>query len=56
MLFRGIQDGRVLAYDFKTGKRIWETTIADPKHGETVPSASIASDGLVLCTGVIEVA
>src|SRR5215471_14521199 len=32
MLFRGTQDGRVLAYDFKTGKRIWETTIADPKR------------------------
>ena len=31
MLFRGSQDGRVLAYDFKTGKRIWQTTIADPK-------------------------
>ena len=31
MLFRGTQDGRVLAYDFKTGKRIWETTIADVK-------------------------
>ena len=29
MLFRGTQDGRVLAYDFKTGKRMWETTIAD---------------------------
>src|SRR5271170_2787663 len=29
MLFRGTQDGRVLAYDFKTGKRIWEQTIAD---------------------------
>ena len=29
MLFRGTQDGRVLAYDFKTGKRLWETTIAD---------------------------
>ena len=47
MLFRGTGDGRVLAYDFKTGKRIWETTIADPKHGELVPSAPIASDGLV---------
>src|SRR5271170_8254872 len=29
MLFRGAQDGRALAYDFKTGKRIWEQTIAD---------------------------
>ena len=47
MLFRGTQDGRVLAYDFKTGKRLWETTIADPKRGESVPSAPIASDGLV---------
>ena len=26
MLFRGTDDGRVLAYDFKTGKRLWETT------------------------------
>ena len=42
MLFRGTQDGRVLAYDFKTGKRLWETTIADPKRGELVPSAPIA--------------
>ena len=47
MLFRGTQDGRVLAYDFKTGKRIWATTISDIKHGETVPSAPIAWNGLV---------
>ena len=47
MLFRGTQDGRVLAYDFKTGKRIWEATIADPKRGEAVPSAPIAHDGVV---------
>jgi alcohol dehydrogenase (cytochrome c) len=47
MLFRGTQDGRVLAYDFKTGRRMWETTIADVKRGETVPSAPIAWDGLV---------
>src|ERR1700747_2226268 len=47
MLFRGTQGGRVLAYDFQTGKRIWETTIADPKHGKTVPAAPIAWNGLV---------
>ena len=34
MLFRGTQDGRVLAFDFKTGKQAWTTTIADPKRGE----------------------
>src|SRR6516225_291385 len=47
MLFRGTQDGRVLAYDFKTGKRIWGTTIADPKKGESAPAAPIAWNGLV---------
>ena len=47
MLFRGTEDGRVLAYNFKTGKRIWETTIADAKLSESVPSAPIAWDGLV---------
>ena len=31
LLFRGTEDGRVLAYDFKTGKRVWETTVADPE-------------------------
>jgi alcohol dehydrogenase (cytochrome c) len=46
-LFRGTQDGRVLAYDFKTGKRLWETTIADVKKGEPVPAAPIAWEGLV---------
>jgi alcohol dehydrogenase (cytochrome c) len=47
MLFRGDLDGRVLAYDFNTGKRIWATTISDPKRGETVPAAPIAWNGLV---------
>jgi len=46
-LFRGTQDGRVLAYDFKTGKRLWETKIADMKKGESIPSAPIAWNGLV---------
>jgi len=46
-LFRGTQDGRVLAYDFKTGKRLWATTIADVKKGETAPAAPIAWNGLV---------
>ena len=47
MLFRGTQDGRVLAYDFSSGKRLWATDIADPKKGESVPAAPIAWQGLV---------
>jgi alcohol dehydrogenase (cytochrome c) len=47
MLFRGTQDARVLAYDFKTGKRIWQTVIGDPRKGESAPAAPIAWNGLV---------
>jgi alcohol dehydrogenase (cytochrome c) len=47
IVFRGTQDGRVLAYDFKTGKRIWQTAIADPKKSESVPAAPIAWNGMV---------
>ena len=47
LLYRGTEDGRVLAYDFKTGTRVWETTIADPKKNEVVPVAPIAWNGLV---------
>jgi len=46
-LFRGTDDGRVLAYDFKTGKRLWETQISDRTKGESVPAAPIAWNGLV---------
>lgn len=46
-VFRGTTDGRVLAYDGATGKRLWATTIADPSKGESVPAAPIAWNGLV---------
>jgi alcohol dehydrogenase (cytochrome c) len=47
MLYRGSLEGRVLAYDFKTGKRVWATTIVDEGRGEFVAAAPIAWDGLV---------
>ena len=47
LLYRGTEDGRVLAYDFKTGKRVWDIAIADPKKNEVVPAAPIAWEGLV---------
>ncbi|HXJ01904.1 MAG TPA: PQQ-binding-like beta-propeller repeat protein [Micropepsaceae bacterium] len=46
-IFRGFQDGRVFAYDATTGKKLWESRIADPKKGESVPAAPIAWDGMV---------
>jgi alcohol dehydrogenase (cytochrome c) len=46
-LFRGTMDGRVLAYDFKTGTRLWATSIADPGKGEIADAAPIAWNGLI---------
>ena len=47
MLYRGTEDGRVLAYDFKTGKRVWATMLANPGLPEAIPAAPIAWNGLV---------
>ena len=46
-LFRGLQDGRVVAYDANDGHKLWEVRIADPKTGESVPAAPIAWNGMV---------
>lgn len=46
-IFRGTNDGRVLAYDARSGKRLWATEIGDPRKGESVPSAPIAWNGIV---------
>ncbi len=46
-LFRGTMDGRVLAYDFKTGARLWATSVADRDKGEIADAAPIAWNGLV---------
>jgi alcohol dehydrogenase (cytochrome c) len=46
-VYRGTADGRVLAYEARTGKRLWATTIADADRGESVPAAPIAWQGLV---------
>ncbi|NEX94021.1 PQQ-binding-like beta-propeller repeat protein [Caulobacter sp. 17J65-9] len=48
VLYRGTQDGRVLAYDFNTGKRLWATPLVNTaKRGETLPAAPIAWNGMV---------
>jgi PQQ-dependent dehydrogenase (methanol/ethanol family) len=46
-VFRGTADGRVLAYEARTGKRLWATMIADAAKGESVPAAPVAWNGLV---------
>ena len=46
-VFRGTQDGRVIAYDFATGRKLWATRIADPKKAESTPAAPIGWNGMV---------
>lgn len=52
-LFRGSLDGNLRAYDFKTGKRLWQTNIVDPKTGALVTSAPIAWNGLVFISAAL---
>jgi len=46
-LFRGTNDGRIIALDAKTGKQLWKTVAADPKKAYYMSAAPIAWSGLV---------
>ncbi len=46
-VFRGINTGGLIAIDANTGQQLWETTMADPAKGESVPAAPIAWNGMV---------
>ena len=41
-LFRGLQDGRLIALDAATGDVLWERQVAIADKGETVPAAPVA--------------
>jgi alcohol dehydrogenase (cytochrome c) len=46
-VFRGANDGRVLALDARTGRQLWNVVAADPLRGETMPAAPVAWRDLV---------
>lgn len=46
-IFRGVDNGNVVAMDASSGKRLWSTHIADKAKGETIPAAPLAWDGIV---------
>ncbi|MCK0167255.1 PQQ-binding-like beta-propeller repeat protein [Jannaschia sp. S6380] len=46
-LFRGLQDGRLIALDAATGALLWEVQIGITDKGETIPAAPVAWDGKV---------
>ena len=46
-LFRGTNDGRIIALNAKTGKQLWKVVAADPKFAYYMSAAPIAWNGLV---------
>lgn len=46
-VFRGINTGYLIALDANTGQLLWETKMADPEKGESIPAAPIAWNGMV---------
>jgi alcohol dehydrogenase (cytochrome c) len=46
-VFRGTNDGRVLALDARSGAELWNVVAADPTIGETFPAAPVAWNGMV---------
>jgi alcohol dehydrogenase (cytochrome c) len=46
-LFRGANDGRVMALDPATGDELWSAVAGDPAKGETFPAAPVAWNGKV---------
>lgn len=46
-LFRGANDGRVMAIDARTGEEMWSVVVGSPADGETFPAAPIAWNGMV---------
>lgn len=47
-LFRGTDDGRVLALDVRSGETLWSNVVGDPAVGEFVSSAPLAWNGIVI--------
>jgi alcohol dehydrogenase (cytochrome c) len=46
-VYRGTNDGRVMAMDARTGRELWNVVGADVTKGETFPAAPLAWGGLV---------
>ena len=46
-IFRGVNAGYLMALDANTGQFLWESKMADPAVGESVPAAPIAWNGMV---------
>ncbi|MBM4228939.1 MAG: quinonprotein alcohol dehydrogenase, partial [Gammaproteobacteria bacterium] len=48
MVYMATLDAKMVAFDMKTGKVMWETQIADPEKGYSETMAPVAVDGKIL--------
>ncbi len=46
-VFRGYDDGKVVALDAKSGRTVWSTPIAKHSNGETIPASPLVWNGAV---------
>ena len=47
-VFRGTDDGRLIALDAATGAELWTSVVGDPSVGEYISAAPLAWNGLIL--------
>ena len=47
-LFRGTDDGRVIALDARTGSELWTNVVGKPAYGEIVTGAPLVWNGIVI--------
>jgi alcohol dehydrogenase (cytochrome c) len=47
-VYRGTDDGHLIALDAQTGQEIWNNLVGDPRLGECITGAPIAWNGLVI--------
>ncbi len=47
-LFRGTDDGRVIALDARTGQELWSNIVGEPGYGEVVTGSPLVWNGLLI--------
>jgi alcohol dehydrogenase (cytochrome c) len=50
-VYRGTDDGHLVAIDAETGKEVWNDVVGDPRLGECITGAPVAWNGLII-TGI----
>lgn len=52
-LYRGTDDGRLIALDARTGTEIWTNVVGDPAEGEIVSGSPLAWNGMIIAATAV---